>query len=626
MTSQKNYWLLGVGEKGRFWDDFKNKSLVAVAPDETGDLTQYNSDDAIENKLCKVLGETPKHKNNTLLLWQFSREMQKGDIVIIKKGTKELLGYGEITSDYFFDDSRKEYKHVRKVKWEKVKQEEDKREWIYPFDEKEGGEQQFAQKTLTKIDADWAEKYIKYIANMAAGIESESEDSVIEPEEVSYWWLKVNPQIWNINQAKVGDRQFYTSHNEKGNKRRIYKYFEKVKPGDVVLGYVSSPDMELTTICKITQGLHVNKDKGEAIEFEVVEKISEPVSYEELKKIPELSNCEPLLNRQGSLFKLEKKEYDAIRDFIDEKNPPSEDQPADYTIKDALENLFLESERFEEILKVLKLKKNVILQGAPGVGKTFIAKRLAYALIGAKASRQVQMIQFHQSYSYEDFIQGYRPGENGSFELKNGVFYQFCKKAQRDAGNKYVFIIDEINRGNLSKIFGEVMMLIEPDKRGEEYAVPLAYASSSADTFFIPENLYLIGTMNTADRSLAFVDYALRRRFSFITLEPQYNSKQFATFLINKGIAEALVERIRTRMTELNERIANDASLGNGYRIGHSFFCSLDEQTGGNEEWYQQVINYEIRPLLEEYWFDKPDRPNECVNDLLRGDDDNPNP
>jgi hypothetical protein len=290
-----------------------------------------------------------------------------------------------------------------------------------------------------------------------------------------------------------------------------------------------------------------------------------------------------------------------------------------YDKSKAMDGLFLAETQFDEMLEALKEKKNVVLQGAPGVGKTFVAKRLAYTLIESNDQRQVEMIQFHQSYSYEDFIQGFRPIPSGHFDLKFGIFYQFCRRAQRDEAAKkpYVFIIDEINRGNLSKIFGELLMLIEPDKRGKEHAIPLAYSQNAGERFYIPENLHLIGMMNTADRSLAMVDYALRRRFRFITLRPEFSSDAFGKFLAEAGAAHGLTKKIVNRMNALNEVIAADTkNLGPGYQIGHSYFCPRNG-IKPNEDWYRRVIESEIVPLIQEYWFDNEQKVNEQRSAML---------
>lgn len=291
-----------------------------------------------------------------------------------------------------------------------------------------------------------------------------------------------------------------------------------------------------------------------------------------------------------------------------------------YSKATAMTGLFLSESQFDEILEALHEKKNVILEGAPGVGKTYVAKRLAYALVGSDDPRQIEMIQFHQSYSYEDFIQGFRPTQTGGFALKNGIFHQFCRRAQRDEadGKPYVFIIDEINRGNLSRIFGELLMLIEPDKRGEEHAIPLAYSEEISDEFYIPENLHLLGMMNTADRSLAMVDYALRRRFRFITLNPEFHSKAFQKFMTDKGASNALIGKIVERMKVLNDAISADTkNLGSGYRIGHSYFCPRNNSVTPNEDWYRRVIETEIVPLIKEYWFDNDQRVQEHRKSLL---------
>ena len=287
------------------------------------------------------------------------------------------------------------------------------------------------------------------------------------------------------------------------------------------------------------------------------------------------------------------------------------------SVEDAVAELFMEQSEFEDILELLNTRKNVIIQGSPGTGKTFMSKRLAYALIGRKDPDKVCMIQFHQSYSYEDFIQGYRPAEEGGFKLKDGPFYRFCRKAAEDAEMKYVFIIDEINRGNLSKIFGELMMLIEADKRGSEFAIPLTYSESDTSPFHVPKNVYLLGMMNTADRSLAMVDYALRRRFAFVEALPQFGSRKFNEFMSPIVNPKKLLDFIITRMNELNEQIAGDTSnLGPGYCIGHSFFCPNGGHAPLDQAWYDRVIRTEIAPLLREYWFDNPARADQAIAHL----------
>lgn len=281
-----------------------------------------------------------------------------------------------------------------------------------------------------------------------------------------------------------------------------------------------------------------------------------------------------------------------------------------YTKTDFLEEVFISENQYEEILQVLKRKKNIILQGSPGVGKTFIADRLAYSIMGERNSSQIEMIQFHQSYSYEDFIFGYQPTDT-SFELRPGIFYNFCKKAEKDLENDYFFIIDEINRGNLSKIFGELLMLIENDKRGKHQLT----LSHTQEPFTIPENIYIIGTMNTADRSLAIVDYALRRRFSIIDIKPAFNHPGFKKELIKNGTDNQLILKIIRNFNKLNKEIAEDASLGEGFTIGHSYFCL--EKNELNESTYQEIIRYDIKPILEEYWFDNINKANRLVDELL---------
>lgn len=274
-----------------------------------------------------------------------------------------------------------------------------------------------------------------------------------------------------------------------------------------------------------------------------------------------------------------------------------------------LDSVYMDEDSYDTLVSLVKSKKNIILQGAPGVGKTFAAKRLAYSMMGVKDPNRVMMVQFHQSYSYEDFIMGFRPSENG-FTLKHGVFYEFCKRAEVDSDNDYFFVIDEINRGNLSKIFGELFMLLESDKRG--VALQLLYAD---EKFSIPENLYIIGMMNTADRSLAMLDYALRRRFAFFNLKPAFESDGFKSYQqsLNNDKFNKLIECIK----QLNLAIKSDETLGEGFCIGHSYFCDLDKsETYEWEDVLSRIVEFELIPLLNEYWFDDVDMVNEWSNNL----------
>ena len=269
----------------------------------------------------------------------------------------------------------------------------------------------------------------------------------------------------------------------------------------------------------------------------------------------------------------------------------------EYTRDDFLNEVYISSEKYDSLVRLLKRKKNIILQGAPGVGKTYIAKRLAYSMMGGRDESRIVMVQFHQCYSYDDFVRGYKPNET-NFEIKDGIFYSFCKKALENPTKDYFFIIDEINRGNLSKIFGELLMLIECDHRGESLKL-----SVGGEDFKVPENIYIIGMMNTADRSLALIDYALRRRFGFVEIEPGFKSvgfKKVCEKLGNQKL-DALIQLVE----KLNSKIENDSSLGKGFCIGHSYLCFND--TPCTDESLSCIVKHDILPMLNEYWFDDRD-------------------
>lgn len=437
-----HYWLIAAGSSNEDrWEDFKNNGLVAISWNSLGldDIRNYKTKEEIISKF-----NLENNSNISLAIWQFANEIEIGDIIFVKLGVKKVLAKGKVESDYIFDETRLEYKHIRKVTWLNI-QENDYPENVAP------------QKTLTDIT-----RFTELVNKLNALYENEQASD-----------LKVNA---------------------------IQPY---------------GPD-----------------------------------------------------------------------EFLDE--------------------VYIDQEAYEEMLGLLERKKNIILQGPPGVGKTYISKRLAYSIIGKKAIKQVKLIQFHQSYSYEDFVMGYRPTDDGRFIIKHGPFYEICEEARNDLENKYFLIIDEFNRGNTSKIFGELFMLIEADKRNSE--IRLLYQN---EQFSVPKNLYIIAMMNTADRSLTMIDYALRRRFGFYELKPAFNNDKFIAKIktINNKKLTNLIEVIKL----LNEEISSDFTLGSGFEVGHSYFSFSNDNI---DDELELIVKYELIPLLNEYWLDDRDKKERWIESL----------
>lgn len=563
----KKVWLYSPGEQAKMWEDCLQNKLMCIAWDEMGDLSSFESRDAIKESLSELYG-SGSHVNDSLAIWQFAHEIAVGDIVFAKKGRNCIIGMGTVSSTYKFDNSRKEFLNVISVDWTDYNGE-------WPT------EDYAPMKTLTEIT-----RYTDYVKRLTSLVQ---QNEFID-EHCNYWWMCANPNIWSIAEWVVGEEQAYTLFNEAGHKRRIFPNFKNAKAGDKVICYESNPTKQILGLAIVSK-----ESDDSHIYFEKLEAFTNPIDYADVKACKELKSMEFFANPNGSFFKLTSVEYNLILDLIRESNPGvgKDSHYEDYTEENFLDEVYMSKEDLHSLENLLVNKKNIILQGAPGVGKTFSARRLAYQMMGQKDKNRICLVQFHQNYSYEDFIMGYKPS-GSDFVLQRGVFYKFCMNAANNPDKDFFFIIDEINRGNLSKIFGELLMLIEKDYRGTK--LTLAYKD---ERFFVPKNVYIIGMMNTADRSLAIIDYALRRRFSFYQMKPGFETKGFKQYM--RDLDNEHFNRLIDKIKELNRKIVADDSLGEGFEIGHSYFCGQTEIT---DDWLHQVINYDIIPMLQEYWFD----------------------
>lgn len=587
-ATEKKYWMYAPGENASKWERCQEQSIICIGWDNLGDLSEINSLKGCKDELKdRYNNPDSSFMNDGLAVWEFSHVMQPGDVVYAKQGQSCIIGRGIVKSEYIYDSSQENYRHTRKIEWTHIGK------W-------ELGN--IVLKTLTDIT-----KYPDYVKKIEAMI---VDGKNIAQGSRQYWWLVAAPNVWKFSDINIGDTIEYTLLNESGNKRRVYQNFLEAKAGDWVIGYASTPTLQVVALGEIA------KDTDDTfLYFRKTEQLLGPIDYSVIKSYEELQNMECMVGGgRGTLFKLTEEEYNILIEIIRKENPLSNPMmEVPYTDKDFLEAVYMQSNTLKKLKALLKKKKNIILQGAPGVGKTFTAKRLAYALMGVKDEQRVEIVQFHQNYSYEDFIQGYKPNDTGGFELKQGIFYKFCKKAQNNPEKDFFFIIDEINRGNLSKVFGELLMLIENNYRGTE--IKLAYTD---ELFSVPKNLHIIGMMNTADRSLAMIDYALRRRFSFFDMHPGFNSEGFKKYqsLLNSKVFDRVIESV----IALNETIKKDDSLGKGFCIGHSYFCGQEKFL---HEWLEGVIEYDIEPMLREYWFDNPEKVDEEIEKLKKALDDN---
>lgn len=497
-----------------------------------------------------------------------------------------------------------------------------------PYKEYEGIMKRLDEKMNYKhlVETEYAEfSHDAYLHSLEGGDKQETPKSktkvywICSPgENASEWERCLKDGIICLGWDELGDLKQYstresmrtaikkhypTGGSASNSSLAVWQFYKEMKPGDIIFakrglskiigrGVVESDymfDASATHYKHIRKVNWTNVGKWEAIGQNVMKTLTNITRYTDY--VEKLNNL-----IDSDIAKHENP--------IDDKPLTKKELKETYTTKTFLEEVFVTENDFFKLRNLLLRKKNLILQGAPGVGKTFAAKRLAYAIMEEKDDSRVMQVQFHQNYSYEDFVMGYKPNEEGGFELKNGTFYKFCKRASADIEHKYFFIIDEINRGNLSKIFGELLMLIENDYRDKP--IQLAYRD---ELFAVPSNLYIIGMMNTADRSLAMIDYALRRRFSFFEMKPGFENPTFKKEIQEKK--DSCLDHLVNAIISLNKVIEDDDSLGSGFCIGHSYLCNL----GDNYD-LESIVEYDILPMLREYWFDNDEKFNHEADKL----------
>lgn len=410
----------------------------------------------------------------------------------------------------------------------------------------------------------------------------------------NYWWLNINPRILRFKDFDNGDIFAYSSINEDGSNRKIYSNFIEAKQGEIVLVYETIPVGQIIGMCVIEKEHFDNQ-----IWLKKIESFTEYISRSSIEQNREIVNLEAFRNQEGIFFKVTNAEFNSLHNIIRELNPTKTYmQYEKYSKEKFLDDVYFDSNDFDELRELIETRKNVILQGPPGVGKTFIAKRMAYSILGKKDNSKILNVQFHPKYSCDEFIEGFRPDDIGIYKYRQGCFKEFCNQARNDRQSPYFLLIDEINRGDVIKIFGDTFMLLEPDKRGKENYVELP---ASKERFYIPNNLYILGTMNFSDTENSMGDYAVRRRFCFYTVEPIFENPEFKEEYLKNPLVTSVIEKIQ----QINQ------NLDESKRIGHCYFCNVK-----NDNEFIRTVKYELIPLIQEYFREDKELQKKIVREL----------
>ena len=636
---ERGYWLYVPGEGAGKWEEFRTAGIMALNWDRIGDPTSYPNEEAVIEALEAGYGDWGGRPTGAAgMIRDFTRTMRPGDVVYARRGPTEIIGRGVVCSEFRYDDARPAYRCVRDIEWTHVGS------WPLQRGVRRVTLQRLTQETSynpAQLESLFRDRNASGASTASARAQGVGDSNQAKKHELQHWlytpgegaarWEEFRTAgIMALNWDRVGDLAafpdkeslldaLYTHYGDWGGRPRkaadsVWDYIHAMKPGDIV--YVRRSFNEIVGRGVVRSDYRYDEDRSS---FRAVRDVewTHVGSWPLEQRIGRL-----MLQRLTENTKYTPDQLNALIGIEDSHSPSSADErlgnndldEADehYTSTDFLDEVFLSLEDLDQMLGLLRRKKNLILQGAPGTGKTFAAKRLAYALMGETDDSRVEVVQFHQSTAYEDVVVGLRPTAEGGFAAAEGVFARFCRRAAADPGRDYVFIIDEINRANISKAFGELLMLIEAEHRGEALRLPV-----SGELLSVPKRLHIIGMMNTADRGLALIDYALRRRFAFFEMRPALDHPGFLRHVeaVGSSRLEALVDVVR----RLNQRIAEDEALGPGFQIGHSYLClpaAGPENPAGTDADVTSVVRYELEPLVREYWFDNPAAMDESIHEL----------
>ena len=636
---ERGYWLYVPGEGAGKWEEFRTAGIMALNWDRIGDPTSYPNEEAVIEALEAGYGDWGGRPTGAAgMIRDFTRTMRPGDVVYARRGPTEIIGRGVVRSQFRYDDARPAYRCVRDIEWTHVGS------WL--LDRRVGAVslQRVTENTSynpAQLESLFRDRNASGASTASVRAQGVGDSNQAKKHELQHWlytpgegaarWDEFRTAgIMALNWDRVGDLAsfpdkeslldaLYTHYGDWGGRPRkaadsVWDYIHAMKPGDIV--YVRRSFNEIVGRGVVRSDYRYDEDRSSFRAVRDVEwthvgswPLEQRIGRLMLQRLTENTKYTP--DQLNALIGIEDSHSSAS---VDERRGNNDLDEADehYTSADFLDEVFLRPEDLEQMLGLLRRKKNLILQGAPGTGKTFAAKRLAYALMGQTDDSRVEVVQFHQSTAYEDVVVGLRPTAEGGFAAAEGVFARFCRRAAADPGRDYVFIIDEINRANISKAFGELLMLIEAEHRGEALRLPV-----SGELLSVPKRLHIIGMMNTADRGLALIDYALRRRFAFFEMRPALDHPGFLRHVeaVGSSRLEALVDVVR----RLNQRIAEDEALGPGFQIGHSYLClpaAGPENPAGTDADVTSVVRYELEPLVREYWFDNPSAMDESIHEL----------